>query len=143
VADSDCCLFESAPALLPAPCQDLDVGDLVVTQDFKGAGLWTAAVDECNAPFLKLNKNGRDSAGAHQKPCIRVIITNECLALRPRIGQNKPGQQSNLGERIMQRKPQVYQDDCMTSAMASSAMHQGLVCHDDCGVCSTGRMQYW
>jgi hypothetical protein len=36
---------------------------LVVTQDFKGAGLWIALPHEHNSPFLKLKKAGRDSAG--------------------------------------------------------------------------------
>jgi hypothetical protein len=45
------------------PLQELDPGDLVVTQDFKGAGLWVAVPDEDNAPFMKLKKSGRDSAG--------------------------------------------------------------------------------
>lgn len=43
--------------------QDLDPGDLVVTQDFKGAGLYTAIPDPDNKPLMKLKKNGRDSAG--------------------------------------------------------------------------------
>lgn len=48
--------------LLPA-CQDLDPGDLVVTQDFKGAGLYAAVADPGSAPFMQLKKCGRDSAG--------------------------------------------------------------------------------
>jgi len=51
------------PPVAVLSVQDLDLGDLVVTQDFKGAGLWTAAPDADNAPFLKLKKTGRDSTG--------------------------------------------------------------------------------
>lgn len=52
--------------------QELDFGDLVVTQDFKGAGLWTAVPDPDNAPFMKLRKNGRDSTGEKEGGAGRV-----------------------------------------------------------------------
>uniref|UniRef100_A0A383V5G0 Uncharacterized protein n=1 Tax=Tetradesmus obliquus TaxID=3088 RepID=A0A383V5G0_TETOB len=50
-------------AEFPQVFQDLDAGDLVVTQDFKGAGLYAAVADPASAPFMQLKKCGRDSAG--------------------------------------------------------------------------------
>jgi hypothetical protein len=43
--------------------QDLEFGDLVVTNDFKGSGCWTAQPDPAAEPFLRLRKNGHDGAG--------------------------------------------------------------------------------
>lgn len=58
--------------------QDLDPGDLVVTQDFKGAGLYTAIPDPDSRPFMKLKKNGRDSAGG----CMLGWMLMECCCCK-------------------------------------------------------------
>lgn len=43
--------------------QELNSGDIIVTQDYRGAGCWTVANDPQDAWSLKLKKNGYDSAG--------------------------------------------------------------------------------
>lgn len=62
----DSCLDEDEKRFafeFPQVFQDLNVGDLVVTQDYKGAGCWTALPHPEDSVFLKLKKNGYDSAG--------------------------------------------------------------------------------
>lgn len=47
----------------PQVFQDLEVGDVVVTQDYKGAGCFSAVKDPESSVFLRLRKNGHDSQG--------------------------------------------------------------------------------
>jgi hypothetical protein len=54
--------------------QDLDAGDLVVTQDFKGAGLYAAVPDPETRPFMQLKKCGRDSAGAQHAAMLLLAL---------------------------------------------------------------------
>ncbi len=53
------------PTLAPQVFQDLEVGDLVITRDFKGAGCWTAFPSPLpdERLYLALRKNGTDTSG--------------------------------------------------------------------------------